>query len=358
MQKDDIINKIVFEVSKQYSGSENIVKNILIRELYQYDLVQKETAIVEYNGGKNQEYIKRFIVAKAVCGCTKRTLEQYRNTVWKVLCEIGKTADEVTSDDIRYYLATKQMRDHVSLSYCNTLLRYLSSFFKFLAEEELIVRSPTLKCPRIKCEKNKKAAFTEMEVELIRGACENARETMIVEVLLSTACRISEFAQIKISDIESNGRILIFGKGKKERYVYLNAKAQLAIKNYLSEREDDNPYLNPASIVAGSSNEERAKELQKLKNGNWYRYKQLVNPDGHGGRDPLSSLIRRIGARAGVEKCHAHRFRRTCATFALRRGMPIEQVSKMLGHEELGTTQLYLDLTEKDLEAAHDKYVI
>ena len=102
MQKDDIINKIVFEVSKQYSGSENIVKNILIRELYQYDLVQKETAIVEYNGGKNQEYIKRFIVAKAVCGCTKRTLEQYRNTVWKVLCEIGKTADEVTSDDIRY----------------------------------------------------------------------------------------------------------------------------------------------------------------------------------------------------------------------------------------------------------------
>lgn len=159
MQKDDIINKIVFEVSKQYSGSENIVKNILIRELYQYDLVQKETAIVEYNGGKNQEYIKRFIVAKAVCGCTKRTLEQYRNTVWKVLCEIGKTADEVTSDDIRYYLATKQMRDHVSLSYCNTLLRYLSSFFKFLAAEELIVRSPTLKCPRIKCEKNKKSCL-------------------------------------------------------------------------------------------------------------------------------------------------------------------------------------------------------
>ncbi len=363
MEKNDVINKIVFEISKRYEGSENVVMNILVKELYLYDIVRKETAIVEYSGTKNEDYIKRFIVAKAVCGCTKRTLEQYRATIWKFLCEIGKTADKVTSDDIRCYLATKNMRDGASLSYCDTILRYLRTFYKFMLEEELIEKSPVAKCKKIKYEKKKKEAFTEMEIELIRAACKNARETMIVEVLLSTACRITEFSQIKISDIEDDGRILIFGKGKKERYVYLNAKAQLAVKTYLAERKDENPYLNPASIVSeAASDVERLAAIRKLRGrkeqGGWYRYKKLVAPDGNCSKDVLSSLVRKIGRRAGVEKCHPHKFRRTCATFALKRGMPIEQVSKMLGHEELGTTQIYLDLTEKDLEAAHEKYVI
>lgn len=354
MEKDDLINKITFEISKFAPDNTAEIQNILITNLFNYDIVNKETELVEYNGSKNEIFLKKFLIAKSVAGCTKKTLESYKNTIWKTICEIGKPVDEVTIDDIKYYLAIKQTRDNVTLSYCDTILRYLRSFFNFLTIEELIAKNPTAKIQKIKCDKKKKSAFTEMEVELIRSACRNAREKMIIEVLISTACRITEFSQIKISDIEENGRLLIFGKGNKERYVYLNARAQLAVKEYLSERKDKNPYLNPGTCVTFN---DKGNQLLRKKES-WYKYPELISENEHAAKDTLAAIVRGIGRRACVQECHPHKFRRTCATFALRRGMPIEQVSKMLGHEELNTTQMYLDLTEKDLELSHHKYVV
>lgn len=355
MDKDDLINKIAFEISKFVPNNTVEIQNILITNLFNYDIVKKETEIVEYAGSKNEIFLKKFLIAKSVEGCTKRTLEGYKKTIWRTICDIGKPADEVTSDDIKYYLAIKQTRDNASLSYCDTILRYLRSFYNFLMLEELIAKNPTAKIQKIKCDKKKKSAFTEMEVELIRSACRNAREKMIIEVLISTACRITEFSQIKISDIEENGRLLIFGKGNKERYVYLNARAQLAVKEYLAERKDKNPYLNPGLCATYQCESKSA--FFKVKK-DWYKYPEFIAEKNHATRNAIASIVRCIGRRAGVQECHPHKFRRTCATFALRRGMPIEQVSKMLGHEELNTTQMYLDLTEKDLELSHQKYVV
>jgi site-specific recombinase XerD len=207
------------------------------------------------------------------------------------------------------------------------------------------------KVDSVKVQKIKKKAFTDIEVEKLRESCRTAMETALVEVLLSTGCRVSEVSAIQISEINED-KVLVHGKGNKDRVVYLNAKAQIALTKYLAERSDMNPYLFPQGVWL--AHDRKAKNKQ---NPFWYRRPDLV---GEGKRDngAFEATVRRLGKRAGVENVHPHRFRRTCATMALRRGMPLELVSKMLGHEQIVTTQIYLDLSEHELEEAHKKYVV
>ena len=172
----------------------------------------------------------------------------------------------------------------------------------------------------------------------------------MVEILLSTGCRVNELAHIKKTDIK-NDSILVHGKGDKDRIVYLNAKAQIALERYMSEREDKSEYIFPK--CSGNIKDKRINSVKR----NWYKYKDMVANEPSDVTN-IETTVRRIGNRAGVKNTHPHRFRRTCATFALRRGMPIEQVSKMLGHEQISTTQIYLDLAEEELEQAHKKYVV
>ena len=176
----------------------------------------------------------------------------------------------------------------------------------------------------------------------------------MVEILLSTGCRVNELANMKVTDIEDD-QITVLGKGNKYRTVYLNAKGVMALHKYLAERSDTNPYVFPkGKTVAGGI---YAKMTHNAKH-DFYKNPELLEPDTHMDKSSIGATIRNIGHRAGVEKVHPHRFRRTCATFALHRGMPIEQVSKMLGHEQISTTQIYLDLSREDLAAAHRKYVV
>lgn len=167
-------------------------------------------------------------------------------------------------------------------------------------------------------------------------------------------CRASEVASIKIDDINDD-KVTVLGKGGKYRNIYLNAKSVIAIETYLKERKDNNPYLFPSGIKFGGDQELLCR-VRKEK-GNWYKYRDLVDPSEHINHESINSSLKRIGKRAGVYGVHTHRFRRTCATMALRRGMTIELVSKMLGHEELATTQIYLDIRDDDLEIAHKKFV-
>lgn len=318
--------------------------------LNDYDIATRETAIVVRSEERNAVFLKKFLIAKTVGGRTERTLDYYRKTLQKVLEDIGKPADEISTDDIRLYLALRQKRDKISKVTANNELRCLSSFYTYLHTEEMIIRNPCLKIEKIKEEKKKKKAFTEMDVEKIRAACRTARETALVEILLSTGCRVTEVSQIKIDDLE-NDRLIVHGKGEKDRIVYLNAKAQLAIRMYLAERKDKNEYLFPRRVPIVNIH------LKRREQAEWYKHPNCVD-DGYMDKCSIETIIRGIGARAGVEKAHPHRFRRTCATFALRRGMPIEQVSKMLGHNSIDTTQIYLDLSEEELQQAHKKYVV
>lgn len=325
------------------------IHNDLIIVLNDYEITARETALAIRNEDKNAWYLKKFLIAKTVKGCTERTIRLYGKELPKILQAINKTVDEITTDDIRYYLAVRERRDGVTKTTVNNELRYLRSFFGWLTAEELLTRNPTAKLDAIKAPKKKKEAFSELDVERLRSGCRNAKETAIVEILLSTGCRVTELTLMKNEDINGN-TVVVHGKGNKDRTVYLNAKAQIAIERYVNERNDHNPYLFPKMI--------QISRMQRNKLRNAYRYPENVEADGHTDKSSVEQLIRRLGKRSEVKGAHPHRFRRTCATFALRRGMPIEQVSKMLGHEQISTTQIYLDLDERDMEQAHRKYVV
>lgn len=173
-----------------------------------------------------------------------------------------------------------------------------------------------------------------------------------MEMLLSTGCRAAELVSIKIADMDED-KVSILGKGGKWRTVYINAKAFVAIKNYLADRKDTNPYLFPREI-----NTKDRTMISNFSRKDWFKDPRLVTKADHFGRDSVNNMVRTIGKRAGVKGVHTHRFRRTCATQALRHGMPIELVSMMLGHEQISTTQIYLDIRDDDLQAAHRKYVV
>ncbi len=282
------------------------------------------------------------------------TIKAYGAGIRSILLAIGKTVDDITSDDIRYYLALRQRRDGIAKVTADTELRYLRSFFQYLMAEEMVTRNPTAKVDRIKCDRRRKEAFTDLEIEKIRMAAQGERERAIIETLLSTGCRVSELTAIRIDEIDGN-KILVHGKGAKDRTVYLNARAELAIQVYLNERKDTNPYFLAGGIQALGA---KGKKKRQAMSADWWKEPKLVTTNAHLNEGSVESITRNIAKRAGVEQANPHKFRRTCATMALRRGMPIEQVSKMLGHEEITTTQIYLDLTESELEQAHKKYVV
>lgn len=323
--------------------------------LGEYEVQNRTTEIELLQEDRNEYLFKKFLTAKIVKGCTNRTIEFYGKTLCFAFDRMHKTADQVETDDIRYYLAIRQKVDKVAKTTANNELRVLSSFYQYLQMEEIIVKNPTLKIEKIKEEKKKKKAFTDIEIEEIRNAAKNTRESAIIEVLLSTGCRVSELVSIKINEIEGD-RVIVHGKGEKDRVVYLNAKAQIALRNYLMERTDNNPYVFCGGVNCSDGS---TKGLYSRKGAAWYQCAELVSLDTHIGKGTIERIIRKIKKRAGIEsRCYPHKFRRTCATLALRRGMPIEQVSKMLGHESIETTQIYLDLNEQELAEAHKKYVV
>lgn len=352
--KEEIINSIIMMLAEM---DMNIDTEEMASKLYfimrNVQVVKLETELAVREDIQNEQYIKRFIAAKMVKGCTPNTIASYRKEIMKILAKIGKQCTDITPDDIRVYVAIRITQDGISKVTANNELRYLRSFFAWLNAEDIIQKNPMNKIDCIKENKVKKKAFSEMECEKIRAACKTTMETAIIEVLLSTCCRVSELCMMKIEEID-NGTIIVHGKGNKDRTVYLNAKAELALQKYLSDRKDNNPYIFPPGEFV---NFQKGKRKCSRSNPNWYTNPKFV-ADGIRDKGGIEATVRKIGKRAGVENTHPHRFRRTGATFALRRGMPLEIVSKMLGHEQINTTQIYLDLSDDDLKTAHKKYMV
>ena len=263
--------------------------------------------------------------------------------------------DEITADDIKLYLAKKLRVDKVAKTTVDNSRRALSSFYAWMVKNEHITSNPMNKVEVMKYSKPKKRAFSDMDVELLRNNCRSERETMVVEVLLSTWVRVSELCQIRIDEIETD-KVLVHGKGEKDRTVFLNAKAQLAIKNYLDKRKDNNPYLLPKAKFTCNV-KMYSKGVPKARQNTWYESPDLVAEDGYADKGTVEDMVRKLGKRACVKNTYPHRFRRTGATFALRSGMPFMTVSKLLGHANISVTQVYLDITDEELENEHGKYV-
>lgn len=318
------------------------VRSILVMATNNYQMQKTTTEVAVYTGNENEKVLKAFLVAKKVNGCTFRTINYYKLTIEQFFRKTGKHISEINANDIRVYFAERELSDKVSAQTRDNERRNLSSFFTWLLDEEYITKNPMKKISKIKGQKQKKKAFSEMEIEKIRQAARQSKKpekyTAFVEIMLSTGCRVGEISRIKAEEVKVD-LVVVHGKGQKDRNCYLNAKAKLAIKNWMEtdefkkHAEMGNPYLFARQRTDGQ-----------------HRYA----PTDIG---TIESTIRNLGKVAGVENTHPHRFRRTFATKALKRGMPIEQVSKALGHESLETTQIYLDLDENSLKEAHQKYV-
>ena len=322
------------------------IKNILDIALTEYDISKIQTSLIPYEGDVNEQLLKKFILCKKVEGCSDRTLDFYLKTMKHVCSEVAKPVHDWTTDDIRKYLAIRQIRDNVSDVTRDNERRNISAFFCWAVKEEILPKNIMLRIPHIKCHKTSRKAFTEMEVEKIRNYAQvDERIAAIVETLFSTGCRVSELVNIRLQEIDGN-TITVHGKGNKDRTVYLNAKAQLAIEKYVEKRKDDNQYLFPrmGNVIKG-----RGTKI-------WWTLSSNIDPKEHMDKSSVEGMVRKIGNKLGI-KAHPHKFRRTCATMALRKGMPIAYVSKMLGHASVVTTQIYLDLSDDELDQFHRKYV-
>ena len=323
-ERDNLANDI-YNILMMHNVLNDDIKQRIVITLGQYEVQRRTTDIVPADPDDNENMIRKFMVAKAVAGRSKRTIEQYVRALRKFIGITGVKLLEATSDDFRGYLAHRMIDDGIRGITLTNERCYISTFYDWAVSTELIIRNPIRMVDQIKVPKKPKLAFSELEIEKLRAACRTLKEKAVFETLLSTACRVSELLSIRTCDIDGN-RIMVCGKGNKYAQVYLNSKALFAIEAYINSRTDENPYLFP-----GRKGEASAACIQKI--------------------------LKQIGDRACVGNVHPHRFRRTAATMALRHGMSIEMVSKMLRHERLQTTMIYLDLDDRELQYQHAKYV-
>lgn len=318
------VDEIISRIALRGSFTEENIRIVL----HDYDIAKKVTDMVVSYSDSRQKAIQMFIVTKKVEGCTDRTIGYYMCVLRHFFNEINYSLEEIKTDHVRYYLAIRSSRDSLSKVSQDNELRVLKSFFKWCTGEEYIQKNPTVNIKAVKKEKRIKKPFSETEMEMIRKSAKSKRDAAIIEILYSTGARVSELCGMNRQDI-CGDEVVVFGKGEKERTVYLNARARLALKEYLESRTDSNE-----ALFVGE------------------RKKDRLKPGG------VEVMIRETGKRAGVPKCHPHRFRRTAGTIALNRGMPLEQVQKMLGHENIETTTIYARSEQENVKASHRKYVV
>ena len=276
-----------------------------------------------------QNYLQEFLDVKALEGCSKATIENYKFNLNKFLLGVGKDPTEIVTQDIRKYLADYKRERGVSNTTLDNMRRVFQSFFTWMHREGYVLKDPCAAVNKIRADKIIKNPYSDEEMELMREAAKNLREKAIIEVLYSTGMRIGELEKLNKDDIDFvNGKAIVFGKGAKEREVYFNVKAQLALKKYLENRNDTNEAL----------------------------FVGLQSPYNRLKVSTYEKILRELGGRCGVH-CHPHRFRRTCATILLNKGMPIQEVSKILGHAKLETTLIYCEINQQSVAANHKKYM-
>jgi len=278
----------------------------------------------------NDEYLKLFLDAKAIEGCSERTIQYYRVTIIKMLRVLTQPVRKITTEDVRAYLSDYQRINSCSKVTVDNVRRNLSSFFSWLEEENYILKSPMRRIHKIKTNQQVKEVISDEDIEKLRDNCQCIRDLAIIDLLYSTGMRVGELVNLNISDIDFESReCVVFGKGGKERRVYFDAKAKLHLQTYIGRRSDNNPAL-------------------------------FVTLDAPNDRLKISGVeirLRRLGRYIGIDRIHPHKFRRTMATRAIDKGMPIEQVQKILGHSQIDTTMQYAMVNQNNVKASHKRYI-
>ena len=278
----------------------------------------------------NEEYLSMFLAAKQIEGCSARTIQYYKVTVEHMIRRIPLEIRKITTDDIREYLAEYQKMNSCGKVTVDNVRRNLSSFFSWLEEEDYILKSPMRRIHKIKTKQAVKEVITDEMIEQLRDHCRCKRDLAMIDLLYSTGIRVGELVGLNRTDINFEEReCVVYGKGDKERRVYFDAKSKLHLQDYLKERVDDNPAL-------------------------------FVTLDAPYERLKISGVeirVRELGRKLNMDKIHPHKFRRTMATRAIDKGMPIEQVQKILGHSQIDTTMQYAIVNQNNVKSAHRKYI-
>lgn len=278
----------------------------------------------------NDEFLKMFLDAKQIEGCSERTIQYYRVTVEHLLSQIETNIRKITTEEMRDYLSDYQKRNNCSNVTVDNVRRNISSFFSWLEEEDYILKSPMKRIHKIRTKTVVKSTISDEGIERLRDHCKEIRDLAIIDLLYSTGIRVGELVNLNIDDIDLEGReCVVYGKGDKERRVYFDAKAKVHLKEYIETRKDDNKAL-------------------------------FVTLDAPHDRLKISGVeirLRNLGRELNLERIHPHKFRRSMATRAIDKGMPIEQVQKILGHSQIDTTMQYAMVNQSNVKSAHQKYM-
>lgn len=324
---DDLFLRAGDRVERQ---SLEIIAEELAAILSEYDMTPRETALAEYSD-VNIAYLNMFLAWKKTEGKSDNTLKSYKFIIEKAINSIQKPIAEITENDIFLYMARYKKEHEASNSYINTIRLYLSSFFSWLSDKGYVNKNPVRSIHPVKIEKRLPKPFTDEELETIKQAPSCSRDKAIIEVLYSTGVRAEELSNLNIDDIDMNSRTVRVqhGKGAKERYTFISPSALIYLKKYLSERDDNNPAL----FVGKKKPHNR------------------LTPDG------IESVVTKISKTAEVTHAYPHKFRRTMATNLLKKGMPLEKVSRILGHQDLQTTMIYCTIDMRDVRYDYEKYM-
>lgn len=309
-----------------------VILNCLDVASYNYDVSKKQTEIVEY-GNIVPELVKTYLVCKKIDGLSEQTLYNYHMHLRNFFMFIRKGPENISANDIRIYLYKYQEIHGITNRSLDKIRQVISGFFQWAQNEEYILKNPTKNINQIKYELKPRQALSQIDLEYIRRACKTLRESAMIEVLYSTGCRVSELSILKISDIDfAEKNVHLFGKGRKHRLSYLNAKAEVALKDYLKSRTDNSEYL----FVT---------ERRPIKNLN---------------KEAIEKIVRNISKRVfgDRKKVTPHIFRHTTATTAMKNGMPIQSIQIMLGHSRIDTTMIYAHSDDSLVKYEHEKTVI
>ena len=325
--------KVINEVMQEMLGSLNNAQLERLQEVLKHALFHKEiteTEKVSENGTTNMQLLEAFLSSKRIEGCSEKSLTYYRATIETMFVKVKKNVREMTTDDFRAYLTGYQEEKQSGKVTVDNIRRILSSFFSWLEDEDYILKSPVRRIHKIKAASTIKETYSDEALEKMRDNCERSRDLALIDMLASTGMRVGELVLLNRDDINFAEReCVVFGKGSKERMVYFDARTKIHLQNYLQERTDDNPALF-VSLRA---------PYDRLKIGG------------------VECRLRKFGHKLDIPRVHPHKFRRTLATMAIDKGMPIEQLQQLLGHKRIDTTLQYAMVKQSNVKLAHRKYI-
>lgn len=302
-----------------------------LQEVLQHTLVNYE--VIEDTGKakeSEQDFVELFLSAKRIEGCSDKSLKYYKSTIIAMLISLDKNVKYIVTDDIRGYLTEYQQKNGLSKVTIDNIRRILSSFFSWLEDEDYILKNPVRRIHKVKTGTNIKETYSDEALELMRDNCTELRDLAMIDMLASTGMRVGEMVLLNRNDIDFNEReCIVFGKGSKERVVYFDARTKIHLQNYLNSRKDNNEALF-VSLKA---------PYERLQIGG------------------IETRLREFGKQLGLHKVHPHKFRRTLATMAIDKGMPIEQLQQLLGHRKIDTTLQYAMVRQSNVKIAHRKYI-